>query len=86
MFCLSHSLAKCSKIRNTLTTFNHKRYNYEIPLSCIQILVQDYNSEHEFIVLMKKDDVLEHEDLNIKVADMSDIVQLTDFTSTIIHK
>uniref|UniRef100_A0A8C1QXD2 Si:dkey-4c23.3 n=1 Tax=Cyprinus carpio TaxID=7962 RepID=A0A8C1QXD2_CYPCA len=61
---------KCSKVRNTLTTFNHKKYNYEIPLSCNQVLVQDCTSEHKFIVLIKKDDVFEHEDLNIKVADI----------------
>ncbi|XP_016117854.1 vitellogenin-like, partial [Sinocyclocheilus grahami] len=64
------SSAKCSKVRNTLTTFNHKKYNYEIPLSCYQVLVQDCTSEHKFIVLIKKDDVFEHEDLNIKVADI----------------
>lgn len=70
MFYLSHYLAKCSKIKNTLTTFNHKKFNYEIPLSCFQVLVQDCTSEHKFIILMKKDDVFEHEYLNIKVADM----------------
>ncbi|XP_042567868.1 vitellogenin isoform X2 [Cyprinus carpio] len=64
------SSAKCSKVRNTLTTFNHKKHNYEIPLSCYQVLVQDCTSEHKFIVLIKKDDVFEHEDLNIKVADI----------------
>ncbi|RXN18031.1 vitellogenin Ab [Labeo rohita] len=64
------SSAKCNKVRNTLTTFNHKQYNYEIPLSCYQVLVQDCTSEHKFIVLMKKDDVFEHEDLTIKVADI----------------
>uniref|UniRef100_A0A8C1M9D2 Si:dkey-4c23.3 n=1 Tax=Cyprinus carpio TaxID=7962 RepID=A0A8C1M9D2_CYPCA len=63
-------VTKCSKVRNTLTTFNHKKYNYEIPLSCNQVLVQDCTSEHKFIVLIKKDDVFEHEDLNIKVADI----------------
>uniref|UniRef100_A0A8C1MAR7 Si:dkey-4c23.3 n=1 Tax=Cyprinus carpio TaxID=7962 RepID=A0A8C1MAR7_CYPCA len=67
---VSVELAKCSKVRNTLTTFNHKKYNYEIPLSCNQVLVQDCTSEHKFIVLIKKDDVFEHEDLNIKVADI----------------
>uniref|UniRef100_A0A8C1M6X8 Si:dkey-4c23.3 n=1 Tax=Cyprinus carpio TaxID=7962 RepID=A0A8C1M6X8_CYPCA len=67
---LGSSNPKCSKVRNTLTTFNHKKYNYEIPLSCNQVLVQDCTSEHKFIVLIKKDDVFEHEDLNIKVADI----------------
>ncbi|KAL1251197.1 hypothetical protein QQF64_018993 [Cirrhinus molitorella] len=62
--------AKCSKVRNTLTTFNHKQYNFEIPLSCYQVLVQDCTSEHKFIVLMKKDDIFEQEDLNIKMADI----------------
>nr|APB93354.1 vitellogenin 3 [Ctenopharyngodon idella] len=64
------SSAKCSKVRNTLTTFNHRIYNYEIPLSCYQVLVQDCTSEHKFIVLIKKEDVFEHEDLNIKVAEI----------------
>ncbi|XP_048022033.1 vitellogenin isoform X2 [Megalobrama amblycephala] len=64
------SSAKCSKVRNTLTTFNHRIYNYVIPLSCYQVLVQDCTSEHKFIVLIKKEDVFEHEDLNIKVADI----------------
>ncbi|XP_067252451.1 vitellogenin [Chanodichthys erythropterus] len=64
------SSAKCSKVRNTLTTFNHRIYNYVIPLSCYQVLVQDCTSEHKFIVLIKKENVFEHEDLNIKVADI----------------
>ncbi|XP_026091760.1 vitellogenin [Carassius auratus] len=64
------SSAKCSKVRKTLTTFNYKKYNYEMPLSCYQVLVQDCTLEHKFIVLIKKEDVFKHEHLNIKVADI----------------
>jgi len=57
-------------VRKTLATFNRRVYNYEIPLSCYQVLVQDCTSEHKFVVLKKKENVFEHEDLNIKVSDM----------------
>ncbi|KAG1928327.1 vitellogenin [Pimephales promelas] len=64
------SSAKCSVVRKSLATFNRRVYNYEIPLSCYQVLVQDCTSEHKFVVLMKKENVFEHEDLNIKVSDI----------------
>ncbi|XP_043079840.1 vitellogenin [Puntigrus tetrazona] len=64
------SSVKCSRIRNTLTTFNHNKYNYEVPLSCYLVVAQDCTSEYKFTVLMKKDNVFENEDLTIKVADI----------------
>nr|XP_021325376.1 vitellogenin [Danio rerio]XP_021330153.1 vitellogenin [Danio rerio] len=75
------SSAKCSKVRSILTTFNHRTYNCEIPLSFYQVLVQDCTSEHKFLILMKKDDVYKHEVLSIKVADIA--VQLYQQDSVI---
>ncbi|KAI7791431.1 putative vitellogenin [Triplophysa rosa] len=64
------SSAKCSMIRNTVTTFNNKQYKYEAPYSCYQVLAQDCTPEHKFMVLMRKDNVSEHEHLNINVANI----------------
>ncbi|XP_055073124.2 vitellogenin isoform X2 [Misgurnus anguillicaudatus] len=64
------STAKCNMVGNTLTTFNNRQYSFETPYSCYQVLVQDCTTEHKFMVLMRKDDVSEHNALKVKVADM----------------
>lgn len=64
------SIAKCSMDGNTLTTFNNKRYQSEMPLSCYQVVAQDCTQELKFMVLLKKDHAHEKNHLNVKVANM----------------
>ena len=61
--------AQCTWAKNTLTTFNNRRYTNEMPLSCNQVLAQDCTQELKFMVLLKKDK-LEQNWINVKLADM----------------
>lgn len=61
--------AECSFVRDTLTTFNSRRYRNEIPLSCYQVLAQDCTDELKFMVLLKRDHI-EQNHINVKIADM----------------
>ncbi|XP_076582010.1 vitellogenin-like isoform X2 [Chaetodon auriga] len=61
--------AECSFLRDTLTTFNSRRYKNEMPVSCYQVLAQDCTSELKFMVLLKKDHV-EQNHINVKIADI----------------
>ncbi|XP_076134159.1 vitellogenin-like [Alosa pseudoharengus] len=62
--------AQCSMIRDTLTTFNNRKYKNEMPVSCYQVLAQDCTPELKFIVLMKKDQISEQKHLSVKVSDI----------------
>ncbi|CAL8271931.1 unnamed protein product [Arctogadus glacialis] len=61
--------AQCSYAKNTLTTFNNRRYKNEMPLSCNQVLAQDCSKELKFMVLLKKDNI-EKNWINVKLADI----------------
>ncbi|KAM9848968.1 vitellogenin-1-like [Aulostomus maculatus] len=61
--------AECSFVRDTLTTFNKRRYKNEMPLSCYQVLAQDCTEELKFMVLLKKDQT-EQNYINVKIADI----------------
>ncbi|XP_070764345.1 vitellogenin-1-like [Enoplosus armatus] len=61
--------AECSFTRDTLTTFNSRRYKNEMPLSCYQVLAQDCTDELKFMVLLKKDHI-EQNHINVKIADI----------------
>ncbi|CAL8393719.1 unnamed protein product [Boreogadus saida] len=61
--------AQCSYAKNTLTTFNNRRYKNEMPLSCNQVLAQDCSKELKFMVLLKKDNI-EQNYINVKLADI----------------
>ncbi|XP_074524846.1 vitellogenin-1-like isoform X3 [Halichoeres trimaculatus] len=61
--------AECSFERETLTTFNNRRYRNEMPLSCYQVLAQDCTDELKFMVLLKKDHI-EQNHINVKIADI----------------
>nr|AWI62945.1 VtgAa [Scophthalmus maximus] len=61
--------AECSFVRDTLTTFNSRRYRNEIPLSCYQVLAQDCTDELKFMVLLKRDHI-EQNHINVKIADI----------------
>ncbi|XP_049442919.1 vitellogenin-1-like isoform X2 [Epinephelus fuscoguttatus] len=61
--------AECSFVKDTLTTFNNKKYKNQMPLSCYQILAQDCTDELKFMVLLKKDHI-EQNHINVKIADI----------------
>ncbi|CAJ1060689.1 vitellogenin-1-like [Xyrichtys novacula] len=63
------SAAECSFERDTLTTFNSRKYKNEMPLSCYQVLAQDCTDELKFMVLLKKDHI-EQNHINVKIADI----------------
>ncbi|KAL1006280.1 hypothetical protein UPYG_G00070200, partial [Umbra pygmaea] len=60
--------AQCSMDKDTLTTFNNRRFKNEMPLSCYQVLAQDSTSELKFIVLLKKDQSSEQNHINVKIS------------------
>ncbi|XP_030640314.1 vitellogenin-like [Chanos chanos] len=62
--------AQCSMIKNKMTTFNHRRYKSDVPLSCYQVLAQDCTPELKFMVLMKKDELSEQDHINVKISDI----------------
>ncbi|KAL1006283.1 hypothetical protein UPYG_G00070230 [Umbra pygmaea] len=68
--------AQCSMDKDTLTTFNNRRFKNEMPLSCYQVLAQDSTSELKFIVLLKKDQSSEQNHINVKISDMDVILYL----------
>ena len=57
-------------VRDTLTTFNNRKYTNQMPLSCYQVLAQDCTNEMKFMVLMKQDNELARKHINVKIADM----------------
>uniref|UniRef100_UPI0037E8BB2B vitellogenin-1-like n=1 Tax=Semicossyphus pulcher TaxID=241346 RepID=UPI0037E8BB2B len=61
--------AECTYSRDTLTTFNNRRYKNEMPLSCYQVLAQDCTEELKFMVLLKKDHI-EQTHINVKIEDI----------------
>ncbi|KAM7387896.1 hypothetical protein PAMP_024107 [Pampus punctatissimus] len=69
MFTKAHA-AKCAMIKDTLITFNKRKYKNEMPHSCYQVLAQDCTPELKFIVLLKRDHTQEQNQLNVKIADI----------------
>ncbi|KAK2835459.1 hypothetical protein Q5P01_015943 [Channa striata] len=61
--------AECSFTRDTLTTFNNRRYKNEMPSSCYQVLAKDCTDEMKFMVLLKKNHI-EQNHINVKIADI----------------
>ena len=55
-------------VGNTLTTFNNRKYKSDMPLSCYQVVAQDYTQELKFTVLLKKDNDQNH--ISVKIFDM----------------
>lgn len=62
--------AKCTVAQDTVVTFNNKQYRSEMPHICNQVLAQDCTSEHKFLVLLKRDLILNQNDINVLVADL----------------
>lgn len=62
--------AECALIKDTITTFNKRKYKNEMPHSCYQVLAQDCTPELKFMVLLKKDQNQENNQINVKIADV----------------
>ncbi|XP_067452945.1 vitellogenin-2-like isoform X2 [Thunnus thynnus] len=69
MFTKAHA-AKCAMIKDTLITFNNRKYKNEMPHSCYQVLAQDCTPELKFMVLLKRDQTQEQNQINVKIADI----------------
>ncbi|XP_014024135.1 vitellogenin [Salmo salar] len=61
---------KCSMVGDTLTTFNNRKLEIKMPLSCYQVLAQDCTIELKFMVLLKKDRASEENHINVKISDI----------------
>uniref|UniRef100_A0A4W5M2T2 Uncharacterized protein n=1 Tax=Hucho hucho TaxID=62062 RepID=A0A4W5M2T2_9TELE len=61
---------QCSMVKDTLTTFNNRKYKNKMPLSCYQVLAQDCTTELKFMVLLKKDKATEQNHINVKISDI----------------
>lgn len=57
-------------VRDTLITFNNRKFKNNMPHSCYQVLAQDCTSELKFIVLLKRDQTQEQNQINVKIADL----------------
>ncbi|GLD50054.1 vitellogenin-2-like protein [Lates japonicus] len=62
--------AECTMIKDTLITFNNRKYKNEMPHSCYQVLAQDCTPELKFIVLLKRDQAQEQNQINVKIANI----------------
>ncbi|KAF7665906.1 hypothetical protein LDENG_00127010 [Lucifuga dentata] len=62
--------AECTLTESTVTTFNGKKFEHQIPDSCYQVLAQDCTPELKFMVLLKKDIINEQKQITIKIADI----------------
>ncbi|XP_033477698.1 vitellogenin-2-like isoform X1 [Epinephelus lanceolatus] len=69
MISKAHAV-ECTMAKDTLTTFNKRKYKNEMPHSCYQVLAQDCTQELKFIVLLKRDQTQEQNQLNIKIANI----------------
>ncbi|XP_070816139.1 vitellogenin-2-like isoform X2 [Chaetodon trifascialis] len=69
MFTKAHA-AECAMIKDTVTTFNNRKYKNEMPHSCYQVLAQDCTPELKFIVLLKRDQTQEQNQINVKIANI----------------
>ncbi|XP_075341563.1 vitellogenin-2-like isoform X4 [Odontesthes bonariensis] len=59
--------AECTMFKDTLITFNKRKYKTEMPHSCYQVLAQDCTSELKFMVLLKRDQPQEENMINVKI-------------------
>nr|ADZ57173.1 vitellogenin Ab [Morone saxatilis] len=59
--------AECTMVRDKLITFNNKKFKNEMPHSCYQVLAQDCSHELKFIVLLRRDQTLDQNLINVKI-------------------
>nr|XP_019936765.1 PREDICTED: vitellogenin-2-like [Paralichthys olivaceus] len=69
MLTKAHS-AECTMTKDTVITFNNRKYKNEMPHSCYQVLAQDCTPELKFIVLLKRDQNQEQNQINVKIANI----------------
>ncbi|XP_039985633.1 vitellogenin-2-like [Xiphias gladius] len=69
MFTKAHA-AECTMIKDTVITFNNRKYKNEMPHSCYQVLAQDCTPDLKFIVLLKRDQTQEQNQINVKIANI----------------
>ncbi|XP_041790599.1 vitellogenin-2-like [Chelmon rostratus] len=62
--------AECAMVKDTVTTFNNRKYKNEMPHACYQVLAQDCTPEVKFIVLLKRDETQEQNQINVKIANI----------------
>ncbi|XP_034438303.1 vitellogenin-2-like [Hippoglossus hippoglossus] len=62
--------AECTMTKDTVITFNNRKYKNEMPHSCYQVLAQDCSPELKFIVLLKRDQSQEQNEINVKIANL----------------
>uniref|UniRef100_A0A8D0AQ40 Vitellogenin-2-like n=1 Tax=Sander lucioperca TaxID=283035 RepID=A0A8D0AQ40_SANLU len=62
--------AECSMVKDTVVTFNNRKYKNEMPHSCSQVLAQDCTPELKFIVLLKRDQTEEQNQINVKIGNI----------------
>ncbi|XP_054645281.1 vitellogenin-2-like [Dunckerocampus dactyliophorus] len=62
--------AECKMVKDTVITFNNRKFKTEMPHSCEQVLAQDCSEERKFIVLLKRDQTQEHNLISVKIADI----------------
>lgn len=62
--------AECTMVKDKLVTFNKRKYKNEMPHSCYQVLAQDCTSELKFMVLLKRDQAQEENEINVKIENM----------------
>lgn len=62
--------AECAMVRDTLVTFNNRKYKNEMPNACYQVVAQDCSPELKFAVLVKRDQTQELNQIAVKIADI----------------
>ncbi|XP_061152871.1 vitellogenin 2 [Syngnathus typhle] len=62
--------AECKVIKDTVVTFNNRKFKAELPNSCSLVLAQDSTNEAKFIVLLKRDQEHDQNMLIVKIADI----------------
>uniref|UniRef100_A0A7N6AEE7 Phosvitin n=1 Tax=Anabas testudineus TaxID=64144 RepID=A0A7N6AEE7_ANATE len=62
--------AECSMVKDKLITFNNRKYKNEMPHSCYQILAQDCSPELKFLVLLRRDQTQEQNQITVKIANI----------------
>ncbi|KAA8589554.1 hypothetical protein FQN60_012919, partial [Etheostoma spectabile] len=62
--------AECSMVKDTVTTFNNRKFKNEMPHSCAQVLAQDCTPELKFLVLLKRDQTQEQNQITVKIGNM----------------
>lgn len=70
-FLFSFSIpAECSVLKDKVITFNNRTYKTEMPISCYQVVAQDCTPELKFLVLLRRDQTHEKNEISVKIHNM----------------